>query len=38
MKKIFWILVLGALASGSMALALGQTAKAKGETVKRDGR
>ncbi len=26
MKKVFWILVLGALVSGSMALALGRNA------------
>ncbi len=31
MKKIFWILVLGALASASMALGLGQAAN--GEVV-----
>lgn len=26
MKKVFWVLVLGALVSGSMALALGRSA------------
>ena len=31
MKKIFWILVVGALASASMAFGLGQAAS--GETV-----
>jgi len=29
MKKVFWILVLGALASGSLALGLGQAANSK---------
>lgn len=31
MKKIFWILVLGAVASGTMAFGIGQAAK--GETA-----
>ncbi len=31
MKKIFWVLVLGAVASASMALGLGQAAN--GEVV-----
>ncbi len=36
MKKIFWILVLGAIASAGMALGLGQAAN--GETIKKQSR